>query len=202
MFYSLTGTLVHTEPGITVIECGGVGYKCFTSLNTQRQLPSLGERAKLFTTLVVREDAMDLYGFISQSEQNCFRLLNGISGVAASKAISILSELTPQAVALAAASGDSKAFARANGIGPKLAQRIVLELRDKVSSIGASEEYAGTLSAAGQISASHNAQEAVNALTVLGYTPSEAAAVVGRFDSALPVEELITRALRAMGSKS
>ena len=102
---------------------------------------------------------------------------------------------------MAAASGDSKAFARANGIGPKLAQRIVLELRDKVSSIGASEEYAGALSAAGQVSASQNAQEAVNALTVLGYTPSEAAAVVGRFDSALPVEELITRALRAMGSK-
>lgn len=201
MFYSLRGALVHTEPGLAVIECGGVGYKCFISRFTQGALPNLNEQAKLFTTLVVREDAMDLYGFHTASEQNCFKLLTNISGVGAKVAIAVLSELSPEQIALAAASGDSKSFARANGVGPKLAQRIVLELKDKVSSISVSGTATQAVSAAGVVSASKNAQEAVSALTVLGYSQSEAAAAVGRFDSALPVEELIRLSLRFMAQK-
>lgn len=201
MFYSLTGTLIHTQPGITVIECGGVGYKCFTSRFTQSAMPRLNEQAKLFTTLVVREDAMDLYGFSTVSEQNCFKLLTSISGVGAKVALAVLSELTPEQIALAAASGDSKSFARANGVGPKLASRIVLELKDKVSSISSSGEALEMTAAAGVVSASKNAQEAVSALTVLGYSQSEASMAVGRLDSSLPTEELIRLALRSMAQK-
>ena len=201
MFYSLTGTLIHTQPGITVIECGGVGYKCFTSRFTQSTMPRLNEQATLFTTLVVREDAMDLYGFSTVSEQNCFKLLTSISGVGAKVALAVLSELTPEQIALAAASGDSKSFARANGVGPKLASRIVLELKDKVSSISSSGEALEMTAAAGIVSASKNAQEAVSALTVLGYSQSEAAMAVGRLDSSLPTEELIRLALRSMAQK-
>jgi len=201
MFYSLTGTLIHMEPGVTVIECSGVGYKCFTSRFTQSAMPKLNEQAKLFTTLVVREDAMDLYGFNTLSEQNCFKLLTNISGVGAKVALAVLSELSPEQIALAAASGDSKSFARANGVGPKLAQRMVLELKDKVSSISTTNGVSEMVEAAGVVSASKNAQEAVSALTVLGYSQSEAAAAVGRFDSALPVEELIRLSLRFMASK-
>ena len=201
MFYSIKGTLVHTEPGITVVECGGVGFKCLTSLCTQRALPKIGETTMLYTYLVVREDALDLFGFATKGEENCFRLLTGISGVGPKVALAVLSELSAEGVALAAASGDSKAFARATGVGPKLAQRIVLELRDKVDGIAAPGDLPSTVSAAGVVSASSNAAEAVSALTVLGYTPSEAASVVGKLDSSLPVEELIRLSLRAMMKK-
>jgi Holliday junction DNA helicase RuvA len=200
MFYSIKGTLVHMEPGIAVIECGGVGFKCFTSAYTQRAMPQIGEAALLYTTLNVREDALDLFGFATLSEQNCFRLLTNISGVGPKVGLAVLSEMTPEQVALAAASGDSKAFTRASGVGPKLAQRIALELKDKAVKLGAGE-MAPQVSAAVLVSASAHAQEAVSALTVLGYSQSEAAAVVGKFDSSLPVEELIRLALRAMASK-
>lgn len=199
MFYSIRGILTHMEPGITVIECGGVGFKCLTSLSTQRAMPKLGETATLFTSLNVREDALDLFGFATQGEQNCFRLLTAISGVGPKVGLAVLSELTPEQVALAAAAGDSKAFTRAAGVGPKLAQRIVLELKDKAGKLAAAQPDLGAgVSAAAAVSASSNAAEAVSALTVLGYTPSEAAAAVGKLDSSLPVEELIRLSLRSM----
>lgn len=199
MFYSIRGILSHMEPGITVIECGGVGFKCLTSLSTQRAMPKLGETATLFTSLVVREDALDLFGFATQKEQNCFRLLTAISGVGPKVALAVLSELTPEQVALAAASGDSKAFTRAAGVGNKLAQRIALELKDKAGKFAASQpDLELGMGAAATVSASSNAAEAVSALTVLGYTPSEAAAAVGKLDSSLPVEELIRLSLRSM----
>lgn len=197
MFYSLNGTLSHIEPGMAVIECGGVGYKCFTSRYTQAALPKVGEKAFLYTILLVREDAMDLYGFSSIGEENCFKLLTNISGVGPKVGLAVLSELTPEGVAVAAATGDSKAFSRANGVGPKLAQRIVLELKDKTTSLDIVAPSVGNIN----ISASSNAQEAVNALSVLGYSQSEAALAVAKFDSALPVEELIRLSLRSMLSK-
>lgn len=195
MFYSVRGTLVHMEPGVAVIECGGVGFKCLTSRNTQRTLPRQGEEATLFTHLNVREDALDLFGFASISELNCFKMLTGVSGVGPKAALAILSELTPEQLALAVATGDSKALTRASGVGPKLAQRIALELRDKVKNTGPA---GGFVPAQGPVSASSNAAAAANALAVLGYQPSDAAAVVAKFDSSLPVEELIRLSLKAM----
>ena len=200
MFYSLTGKLVHTEPGMAVLDVGGVAFKCFTSMSTLRGLPKLNETATLYTHLNVREDALDLFGFLTQGELNCFKLLTGISGVGPKVGIAILSEMTPENVALAAAAGDSKRFTKANGVGPKLAQRIVLELKDKVKSLSATGLSMEDVTAGGP-SASGNAAQAVEALVTLGYSPSDAAAAVGRLDSALPPEELIRLALKSFGSR-
>lgn len=182
---------------MAVVECGGVGFKCFTSMNTLRTLPRQGEEAILYTHLNVREDALDLFGFATVSELNCFKMLTGVSGVGPKVALAILSELTPEQVALAVATGDSKSLTRASGVGTKLAQRIALELRDKVKNLQKSGG-ASVSAAAGQASASSNAAAAVNALAVLGYQPTDAASVVARFESSLPVEELIRLSLKAM----
>lgn len=199
MFYSLTGTLVHTEPGVAVIDVGGVAFKCLTSMSTLRALPRTGGQATLYTYLNVREDALDLYGFCTQMELNCYKLLTAISGVGPKAALAILSEMLPEDVALAAAAGDAKRFTKANGVGAKLAQRIVLELKDKVKGLSfggmdLTEIQPGGPSAAG------NAAQAAEALVTLGYSPSEAAAAVGRLDSSLPAEELIRLALKSFGS--
>ena len=175
---------------MAVIECGGVGFKCLTTLVTQRNLPPLGSQAMLYTYLSVREDAMDLFGFATMQELNCFRMLTSVSGVGAKVGLSILSELTPEQVAMAAASGDSKTLTRCAGVGTKLAQRIVLELQDKVKKefgSGAKGMDLG-IGAAGIVSASSHAAEAVSALSVLGYAPTDAASVVAKFDrSALDI---------------
>lgn len=200
MFYSLTGKVAHTEPGVAVIDVGGVAFKCAVSMSTLRALPRTGAEATLYTYLNVREDALDLYGFYTQLELNCYKLLTAISGVGPKAALSILSELSPEDVALSAAAGDAKRFTRANGVGVKLAQRIVLELKDKVKGLsfpggGWEDVEPGGPSAAG------NAAQAAEALVTLGYTPSEAAAAVARLDSQLPAEELIRLALKDFGSR-
>ncbi|MBS6164284.1 Holliday junction branch migration protein RuvA [Hydrogeniiclostridium mannosilyticum] len=201
MLYSVRGKLMAAEPNLVVVECGGVGFKCMTTLGTQRQLPAVGSEVQLFTHLNVREDAMDLFGFYTKTELNCFRMLTAVSGVGPKVGLAILSELTPEQVAMAVACGDSKSLSRASGVGPKLAQRIALELKDKVKKMDAAG--AADLSAApgGVPSAAGNAANAVNALAVLGYAPAEAAAVVARFDSSLPTEELIRLSLKAMASR-
>lgn len=200
MFYSLTGKLAHTEPGMAVIDVGGVAFRCAVSMGTLRALPRTGEEATLYTYLNVREDALDLYGFCTQLELNCYKLLTAISGVGPKAALSILSELSPEDVALSAAAGDAKRFTRANGVGVKLAQRIVLELKDKVK--GLSFDSSGWEGVEpGGPSAAGNAAQAAEALVTLGYTPSEAAAAVGRLDSQLSAEELIRLALKSFGSK-
>lgn len=202
MFYSLTGKLVHMEPGIVVIECGGVAFKCATSMHTQRNMPRIGETATVYTHLNVREDALDLFGFSAQNELNCFKMLTGISGVGPKVALAILSELSPEGVAMAAASGDNKRFTRANGVGPKLAQRIVLELKDKVKKMAVADGGLPLSSTdAGVVSASQNAEQAVQALIVLGYTQSEAAQAVARLDASLSTEELIRLALKGMSTR-
>lgn len=193
MFYSLTGKIIHTEPGMVAIDVGGVAFKCSTSMNTQRSLPRQGEVTTLFTHLNVREDALDLFGFSTSAELNCFKMLTNVNGVGPKVCIAILSEMTPEDVAFAAASSDAKRFSKANGVGPKLAQRIVLELKDKVSDFTMSQGDAPV----GIPSASSNAAQAVNALASLGYSPSEAAAAVGKLDSSLSTEELISAALRS-----
>lgn len=198
MFYSLTGRLVITEPGAVVVDVGGVAFKCSTSMGTIRALPAIDEKVTLFTHLNVREDALDLFGFLTKTELNCFKLLIGITGVGPKVALSILSQLSPEDVALSAAAGDSKRFTRANGVGAKLAQRIVLELKDKVKGISGGE-FLMDSPVSGGTSASGNASQAVEALITLGYSPSDAAAAVSKLDSSLPPEELIREALKSFG---
>ena len=199
MLYSLTGKLAHTEPGVAVIDVGGVAFKCFTSMGTLRALPRLGETATLYTHLNVREDALDLFGFATKGELSCFKLLTSISGVGPKVGLAILSQLTPEDVAMAAAAGDAKRFTKASGVGPKLAQRIVLELKDKVKDLSGGVALEGIPQPGGP-SASGNASQAVNALVTLGYSASEAAAAVGKLDSSLSPEELIRLALKSFGS--
>lgn len=199
MFYSLKGILIHTEPGFAVVECGGVGFKCFTTMSTQRALPKLGSQVTLYTHMNVREDAIDLFGFSTQGELHCFKLLTSVTGVGPKVGLAILSELDSEQVAMAIASGDSKTLTRASGVGNKLAQRIILELKDKLKGLSADSgmmpEAAGVVSAAGNIS------EAISALTVLGYSPSEVAPVVAKLEPSLPVEELIRLSLKAMAGR-
>ena len=132
MIYSVNGTVDLIEPNLAVIDCGGVGYACRTTANTLSQL-KIGEKAKLLTYLSVREDAVELFGFYDAAELNCFKMLISVSGVGPKAALSILSGMTPQAFALCVASGDGKTLTNAPGIGRKTAERIVLELKDKVS---------------------------------------------------------------------
>lgn len=200
MLYSVRGTLIHKEARMAVVECGGVGFRCQITMTTARQLPALGAEAMLYTMMNVREDAIELFGFADRGELSCFQQLIGVTGVGPKAGLAILSELSPERVALAAASGDYKTLTKAQGVGPKLAQRIVLELKDK---FGALQTTDGGYSAgdAGAVSASGNAAEAVNALSVLGFSAGEASAAVGKLDSALPVETLVREALRQLAKK-
>ena len=200
MFYSLTGKLVLTTSSSAVIDCGGVAFLCSTTVNTLRDLPQPGNQVMLYTVLNVKEDALDLYGFSTQAELDFYKLLVGVSGVGPKSALAVLSDFTPDRLALCIAAGDIKSLTRAQGIGPKAAQRIVLELKDKVGGLG-NEAVQNDVAAVGVSSAAGNAADAVAALTVLGYSQSEAALAVGRLDHALPVEELIKGALKALAAK-
>ena len=203
MLYCVKGELFKLEPRMAVIMCGGVGFRLQITMNTARQMPAIGAEALLYTEMVVREDAMELFGFADQNELTCFKQLTSISGVGPKAGISILSELTPERVALAVAAGDYKALTKAAGVGPKLAQRIVLELKDKVGGLTTSSTDMGGISApaAGVVSAAGNATQAVEALTVLGFTAGEASAAVGKLDSSLPVETLVRDALKMLARR-
>ena len=195
MFYYLNGTVAEIAAGLAVIDCGGVGYACATTNYTLSQLKK-GERARLYTYLHVREDIFELYGFASQQELNSFKMLIGVSGVGPKAGLSILSIMSPEKVALAASSGDHKAFTKASGVGPKLAQRIALELKDKVGKgLASGTGFAGDMGVPAPSSAP---AQAVAALVSLGYTPSDAAAAVARVDETLPVQDIIKVALRSL----
>ncbi len=196
MIYSVRGTLIHMEPGFAVVDCSGVGMRCQTTSNTQRNL-KLNSEVTLFTHLNVREDAMELFGFFSQTELSTFRILIGVSGVGPKMALSILSELTSEQVAMAVASSDVKALTRASGVGPKLAQRIILELKDKLKGFASSEisvETSGSV-----IADAGNVSKAVAALAVLGYSSADVTPVLSTMDPTLSVEQLIAQTLRRMG---
>ena len=198
MFYSVKGKLIHSEMGFVVVECGGVGFKCLTTLSTQRNLPPLGETVTLYTHLNVREDALELYGFAQQSELECFLMLISISGVGPKAALTILSDRSPEEFALLVASEDVKALSKSSGIGPKTAQRIVLELKDKIAATQAAAQVQEGGEAIPLQSGSKNAAEAVSALVVLGFTQSEAAGVIRKLDASLPVEEMIRIGLKQL----
>lgn len=190
MFYYLDGRITHIDHSVAVIDCGGIGYACNTSMNTISGL-KIGEKVKLYTRLIVREDSFDIYGFSSQEELNCFLMLIGISGVGPKAAVSILSCSTPAKLAIAIVSGDEKAITSAQGVGKKLAARIILELKDKLAKSQGID--AGMI---GQSTGSSNASEAAEALTVLGYSRSEAAQAISGAKTGSSTEEIIRYALK------
>lgn len=201
MIYSLNGKIIHTNPSFVVVECGGVGYKCLVTANTLRALPKTGENTFIYTQMLVREDSVELCGFAEASELNCFNMLMSISGVGAKVAIAILSVLTPEQVALAVSFGDSKALTKASGVGNKLAQRIILELKDKVKKLGIAQTSAETESTPAMPIQTGNISQAIGALAVLGYTPDDVLPFMKGIDPALPVEKIISETLRAIGKK-
>ncbi len=197
MFYSLQGTLSHANPAFAVVVCGGVGYKCYISDTTLGALPKVGQEVLLYTHLAVREDAMDLYGFATETELDLFKLLISVSGVGPKAGLAILSELAPDRLTVAIAAGDAKAIARAKGVGSKTAQRVIIELQGKLGVLG-DMDNAEQVMAVGAANASGNAADAVEALTAFGYSKSEASLAVGRLDGKLPTEALIKEALKAL----
>jgi len=194
MISSLRGRLIFSDTNTAVIECGGVGMKCFISLNTLSLLPKVGNEVFLHTYLSVREDALDLYGFYSEDELECFKLLISVNGVGAKMAVALLSEFTYDKISLYIVSGDAKSLTKASGVGPKLAQRIVLELKDKLAkgTIELSSE-AATVTSVGK---STTSSEAVSALVSLGFSQSEASMAIASLDQSLPTEELIKGGLK------
>lgn len=198
MFYYVSGTVAHVEPYLAVIDCGGVGYACRTTNQSLSRL-TVGEKGKLFTHLYVREEIFELYGFATEDELNCFRLLIGVSGVGPKAALSILSATTPEGVAMSIITGDEKALTVAQGIGKKIAQRIILELKDKLAKgqiAPKGESYGGT---GVTVIPQNKSSEASAALAVLGYSQSEVAMALKGIDvEALSLEDIIKQALKKM----
>ena len=202
MIYSLNGKILHTEPTFVVIECGGVGYQCYATMNTLRTLPHIGETATIYTQMLVREDAIELCGFSTTAERNCFTMLMSISGVGAKVALATLSVLTPEQVALSVSLGDSKTLTKANGVGNKLAQRIILELKDKIKKLDIAATTTTTdVPAAVMPAATGNVSQAIAALSVLGYTPDEVMPFMAGIDPSRSVEEIIAGTLKAIGKQ-
>ena len=202
MIYCLTGKIVKKSMSAVVISCGGVGYYAQCPASVAGALPGVGKEATLYTVMSVTENDVSLYGFATEEQQACFEMLTAVSGVGPKVGLAILSVMEPDRVALAISAGDHKAFKAASGVGPKLAQRIVLELKDKVAKgfvDGISlEDVAG---ASADTQASQGSSQAIAALVSLGYSQSEAALAVSKIDAALPVEEIIKLALRSMAGR-
>ena len=199
MFYYVNGTVTVLKQGLAVIDCGGVGYACHASQNTIGKL-KVGTHARLLTYLNVREGIFELYGFIDEEEQSCFEMMIGVSGVGPKAALSILSVAPPDRLALSIITGDEKMLMQAPGIGKKIAQRIVLELRDKMSKEQLETASASSPVAAAAVSGGVNhTQEAVAALMVLGYTQAEALHAMEGLDAAgMEAEEIIRQCLKKL----
>ena len=197
MLYYVSGPVTVLEPGLAVVDCGGVGYGCRVTAYTAAQL-KLNQPAKLFITEAIREDAYDIYGFISREEQRCYDLLTSVNGVGPKAALAILAA-GPQNFTLAVMTGDEKLLTAAQGVGKKIAQRIILELKDKMGGTAAELDFSGpTVSApvTGNNTAMANA-----ALQELGYSPAEIATALKGVDPNASTEEMIRFALRAMVMK-
>ena len=194
MFYYLNGTITVLEPGLAVVDCGGVGYGCRITAYTAGQL-KLNQNAKLYITESIREDAHDLYGFISREEQQCYELLTSVTGVGPKAAIAILGA-GPQNFTMAVMTGDEKMLTAAQGVGKKLAQRIILELKDKVGGSNVTLDFSMPIASAPVQSGSVPMANA--ALQELGYSPAEIASALKGADPNDTTEELIRYALRAM----
>lgn len=192
MYYYISGKLVLKQDGFAVIDAGGIGYKIYTSKTTLDSLSS--ETVKLYTYLYVREDIFDLYGFASNDELSMFLELLSVSGVGPKAALSLLSAVTPAGLAAAVITNDAKRLTKAQGVGPKMAQRIILELKDKLKSVeilpeGITDE---------ELDANDSLSEAISALVVLGYSANDARNAVSKIDPQLPAEEIVKLALKKM----
>lgn len=202
MLYSLRGELVHFDENSIAVECGGVAYYCQTTYSTLSQIASLGSQVLVYTYMHIRQDALDLFAFADLNELACFKMLIGVSGVGPKAALAILSCMTPERFALCVASSDYKSITAAQGVGVKLAQRLVLELRDKVSKEAATKGFvSGSGPLVGVGIGSGNAGEAVSALVVLGYAQADAAMAVSRLDPETPVEEMIKAGLKSLAAR-
>ena len=199
MFYYLNGTVAEILPYLAVIDCGGVGYACRTTNTTLASLKK-GKPGKLYTYLNVGEDIFELYGFATQNELNSFKLLLGVSGVGPRAALSILSAGTPESLAMAIVTGDEKTLTAAQGVGKKIAQRIILELKDKMSNeTAASLDFSGGKGASAPAVFSNKATDAAQALAVLGYSSQEVSQALRGIDMEnLPLEEIIRQSLKKM----
>lgn len=205
MFYYISGKLAHLDPAFAVIDAGGVGYKLAISGTTHAAMPhhltaSEAPTVKLYTYMAVREDGVELFGFISEDELSCFKMLISVSGIGPKAAISILSELTPTKLAIAICNDDKKAISQANGVGPKSAARIILELKDKLKN-DASISSDGAISAEELTSStpSGKRKDAEDALTVLGYSRAEANTALRSIDTeSLELDEIIRLALKKL----
>ena len=200
MFYYLSGTVAILEPGTAVIDCGGVGYGCRVTAYTAGQL-KLNQTARLYITESIREDAFDLYGFISREEQRCFQLLTSVNGVGPKAAMAILSSGGPQNFTLAVMTGDEKMLTAAQGVGKKIAQRIILELKDKLGGSGVELDFSAGTGAMVPAATGSNLTLATAALQELGYSPAEINAALKGVDPNASTEEMVRHALRAMVMK-
>ncbi len=198
MIHHLSGAVISKTTADVVIECGGVGFYVMIPSSVYAYLPEVGDTGTIYTYLNVKEDGMELFGFASAEQQATFKLLIGVSGVGPKVALSVLSVYNSDHIALAIASGDYKAFTACPGIGPKLAQRLVLELKDKVGNLSGAD--ASAVSAVAGVS--HGAAaEAVAALVSLGFSQSEAASAIAKLPQDSTVEEMIATALRTIGTR-
>lgn len=200
MIYCLVGTLLKKNLDSVVVNCGGVGYLAQVPASVGGVLPAVGEQVTLYTHMNVSENDVSLFGFASEEQQLCFKMITGVSGVGPKVGLAILSVLEPPRIALAISSGDYKALTAANGVGPKLAQRMVLELKDKVGK-GLVEGISLSEVSAVHAAPAPSAAQAVAALVSLGYSQSEATLAVAKLDDSAPAEELIKQALRSMAGR-
>ena len=200
MIYSLNGTLIYSDHQFAVIECGGVGYKFLASTKTLSSLPQKGKQAFVYTYMNVKEDAVDLFGFADTNELELFKLITSVNGVGPKIGIAILSDFTVDQLSLAIASGDAKTLTRANGVGLKIAQRIVLELKDKLAS-GMTVQSDNVTASVADIADGSSPKDAIAALVQFGYSHSEAAATVAKCDLSKSTEDIIKQALRLLSSK-
>ena len=200
MIYYVSGPVTVLEPGLAVVDCGGVGYGCRVTAYTAAQL-KLDKPAKLYITESIREDAHDLYGFISREEQRCYELLTSVTGVGPKAAMAILSSGGPQNFTLAVMTGDEKMLTAAQGVGKKLAQRIILELKDKLGGSHMELDFSSGSAAAVPVSNGNNAALAHAALQELGYSAAEINTALKGVDPNATTEEMVRHALRAMVMK-
>lgn len=200
MLYYVSGTVAVLEPGLAVIDCGGVGYGCRITAYTAGQL-KLNQNARLYVTESIREDAFDLYGFISREEQRCFELLTSVNGVGPKAALAILSSGGPQNFTLAVMTGDEKMLTAAQGVGKKLAQRIILELKEKIGGSSMELDFSAGIPSAAPAQTGGAAAMARAALQELGYSPVEISAALKGVDPNASTEEMVRFALRAMVMK-
>ena len=197
MIYYVSGKVTILEPNLAVIEANGVGYGCRVTGYTSASL-RLGQQTRLYITESIREDAYDLYGFASREEQRCYELLTSVNGVGPKAALSILSVGGPQNFTMAIMTGDEKLLTAAQGVGKKIAQRIILELKDKIGGADMEIDFSSGPSAVAAPAASNHTALATAALQELGYSPAEISAALKGCDPSASTEEMVRYALRAM----